>query len=318
MSNSLIFSKRNLENATSFSFNEIMFEWEDQIADTLGLDFICPQEANDSLEVLKDGSLGAEYRAFGFDMAVMPYPHMSSAENMSVCIIDFYLKEDEWDDFISAYRVNDKVFITSREVYEKLIKYDGMLSIEHMPVTLPDKYALDITDDWDKRPYDVVVVGNNSPVLKGWLDDYEKSHDVNILRRGSGLQWPVYSSKNGFVGYVLLREHYFELLKQCKVVLYSTSGLDGSRHDTNGYHQVTPRFLEYLSCGCNVIAKYDDNADTDYFELGDMSFRVTDYNSFEAQMDRALESAPNLESYSAYLKKHYTSTIIDQIGSILI
>ena len=48
-----------------------------------------------------------------------------------------------------------------------------------------------------------------------------------------------------------------------------------------------------------------------------MSFRVTDYDSFETQMDKALETGPDLEKYGKYLKKHYTSTIVDQVKSVL-
>ena len=179
-----------------------------------------------------------------------------------------------------------------------------------MPLTLPDKYRLN-PDVPIEKTYDLVLVGRQNPVLLDWLRKYEKSHSITYVYRGeiSAGEFPYYTNRGEYVGNINTREDYFSLLRKSKVAFYTTPGMDGGDKRTNGFSQVTPRFLEELSCGCNVIARYKENSDTDFFELDKMITNVNSYNEFAMAMQQALVTTPDLRKYAEYLDKHYTSTL---------
>lgn len=86
---------------------------------------------------------------------------------------------------------------------------------------------------------------------------------------------------------------------------------------SNGFNQVTPRFLEYLACGCHIISRYPDNPDTAYFNLAGMSTRVDSYQAFEETFDRARTIPCDMAGYASYLDKHYTSVRAEALASII-
>ena len=90
-------------------------------------------------------------------------------------------------------------------------------------------------------------------------------------------------------------------------IVYSTPGIDGGETRTNGFNQITPRFLELIACGCHVIARYPSNPDTDYYEINKFCPNIEDYLQFEKRLDYCLETEVNLDNYRHYLLKHYTS-----------
>ena len=50
------------------------------------------------------------------------------------------------------------------------------------------------------------------------------------------------------------RDGYLDSMKKSRIALYATPGIDGGEKRTNGFSQVTPRFLEMVASGCNIIA----------------------------------------------------------------
>lgn len=99
--------------------------------------------------------------------------------------------------------------------------------------------------------------------------------------------------------------------------LYSTPGMDGCKIEANGYNQVTPRFLEYISCGCHVLARYPDNEDTDWYDLQTMAKRINSYEEFEIAVDEARKNPVDMKLYSDYLAKHYTSVRARELEALL-
>lgn len=249
-------------------------------------------------------------RSFRFDM----YPRLRSnpwnSPNVDVCIVDFYLTEDKLDAFYKAYDKVRCLYVSSREVYDYLQTHHPKRKVFHMPLTLPGKYRLDKNTCIDKK-YDLVMVGRQNPVLLEYLKRFEQSHDILYVYRGaiSSGHFPYYTNKGDYVGNIVSRADYFNLMRQGKIALYSTPGMDGGEKHTHGFSQVTPRFLEEISCGCHVIARYVDNSDTDFFELGKMTTKVDTYEEFEKAMLAAMETRVDLECYSNYLDRHYTSCL---------
>ena len=85
----------------------------------------------------------------------------------------------------------------------------------------------------------------------------------------------------------------------------------------DGFSQVTPRFLEMVASGCNIIARYKTNADTDYYELEKFCQSINTYEEFEKEMDKCRIKGPDMTFYSSYLKKHYTSKRVEELQVIL-
>jgi hypothetical protein len=108
------------------------------------------------------------------------------------------------------------------------------------------------------------------------------------------------------------------LMSQSKVGLYATPGIDGDEIRTNGFSQITPRFLEYVSCGCHIIARYNENSDAKFYEIETFSPSIQTYEQFESNLDYALKNEINKTKYSNYLHKHYTSNRAELLKSIIL
>lgn len=253
---------------------------------------------------------------FSFDMSPILINKGMNKPYNSVCIIDFFMREG-LDDFYSAYSNVKHLWVSSREVYDYLQSMGPKRQVEYMPLTLPDKYRITPETKIEKK-YDVIMQGRQSKVLLEWLEQYAKTHDITYVRRGKveNNNFPYYNNRGEFVGFGNTREQYLSLLRGGRIAFYTTSGCGGDNRGkiNHGFHQVTPRFLEEISCGCNVVSFYEDNSDTDFFELSRMSRRVDSYSDFEKAMDASLSSAPDMGKYSAYLERHYTSVVAKEVA----
>lgn len=106
-------------------------------------------------------------------------------------------------------------------------------------------------------------------------------------------------------------------MRQARCALYSTPGIDGGEARTNGYNQVTPRFLEEIACGCNVICRYKPNSDTEYYEMEKYWKNIETYEDFSIEFEKALFEEADMEFASKYLSKHYTSVRAYQLKELL-
>lgn len=313
----LIITQRSYQHWPSY---DLVYEWEDELVKALpSSKLFYAKEAK-----LKDRDLyNTLYRrlrinvhqltlrnkgAFMFAMAPVIDKNIWNLPNVKVNIVDFYPTEEILPAFYRNYDRVNTIYVSSREVYDYLVSHNPQREIRHLPLTLPDKYSITYETSFDKV-YDLIMVGRQSPTMTGYLHQYEKTHRISYVYRGKieGNNFPYYTNKGEFVGYVNTRDDYFRLLRNGRIVLYSTPGIDDGK-ETNGFHQVTPRFLEALACGCHVISQYVDNSDTEFFELGKMSLRVENYQDFETAIDKSLNTKVDMEKYSHYLEKHYTST----------
>lgn len=324
-----VVSLRDIEHWPSW---HLVYEWEDEIVKAIPNARIYKRKeiyiAGKRLFENIRRRLGIDVSGFSLSKTPCFYYDMSPSRKNealnkpynNVCIID-YCNRNHLDELYKSYSNVGHLFISSREAYDFLVESKFGLPVEHLPLTLPDKYAITPETKIDKE-YDLIIQGRQSPVLLDYLDKYEKTHNVNICRRGKveGNNFPYYDGSGKFVGMGNTREEYINLLRKSRVAFYSTSGIDGDpkKDSNNGFHQVTPRFLEEIACGCNVISRYVDNSDTDWFELGKMSTRVNSYEEFEAAMDKAIATPPDMAVYAKYLEKHYTSVIAKRLAEIII
>ena len=316
-----ILTKRSFEHWPSY---DLVYEWEDVLKES----FACLLE--DERKILYNKYfkripllpqlVQTSKSAFKFEMFPILKYRADNQSNIIPCIIDYYLTDEHLSDFISSYIRNKIVCISSKEVYDYLKNkgIDGKLNLVHFPLSISDKYKVTKHTKFEKK-YDLVLMGRQNPILKGFLDAYIKEHNdfYYVYREQRGNEFLYYTSRGECLGDINTREKYIELMKQAKCGLYATPGIDGGETRTNGFSQVTPRFLELIACGCHVIARYKQNSDTDFYQINKFSESIDDYESFERALDYARNNPVDMNKYSIYLSNHYTSSRANLLSQII-
>jgi hypothetical protein len=314
-------TKRKHENWLSY---HLVYEWEDIISETLGIKFVYESAFFNYINLLqrklKFGFFSLlkekKYQLF-FNIAAGIRSDNYNCPSIIPVIIDFFLPKDKLKNFVEAYNCNPFILISSLEVIKFLDKNKCPLKYYHYPLSLSDKYRITADTYFDKK-YDLVLMGRQHPILEAWLNRYvEKYPDFYYVHRVlRGNKSFYYTNRNEYIGNVDKREDYISLLRQSKIGFYSTPGMDSSRI-TNGFNPVTPRFLELISCGCHIIARYPKNVDTEFYQISEFSPNIDTYEQFEEQMQRALSTDIDRRKYTSYLEKHYTSTRTSLLRNIL-
>lgn len=313
-----IITERGYQDWPSF---DLVYEWEDIIADKLNIPLYLKNKFSTNRFIKRipfiKYLLCPKQNSFIFEMSPMTKYHIWNKKNIIPYIIDFYLKPEQLNEFYIQYKKNPIIFISSKEVFLFLKQQNCPLNIIHLPLSISDKYRITEQTILNKK-YDLVMVGRQNPVLEEYALKYAKLHkDFKfVYRKLEGKRFLYYTSDNECLGDINTRDKYMQLMKKSKCGLYSTPGIDGGEQRTNGFNQVTPRFLELLACGCHVIARYKENSDTDFYQLKDFSPSIKNYEEFEKAMDSIRTKTIDLDKYVKYLSQHYTSnrvTILKQI-----
>lgn len=233
-------------------------------------------------------------------------------------IIDFYLNKNELPSFERAYSKNPLVLISSKEAFDFLKANNCQLPIAHVGLSLPDKYLKQPIGD-ASRKYDFLFVGHRNPILYFMVQEYVASHPdcTYVYQKYDGVNHTYYASTGEELGNMNSREQYFALLKSCKIALYSTPGIDGGEIRTRGFNQVTPRLLELLSSGLHVIARYEENSDTQYYQLQEYFPNIKSYSQFESIADQMLHVPFDANKAQCYLEKHITSQRAKQLATLI-
>lgn len=237
-----------------------------------------------------------------------------NSSNVIPLIIDFFLSESDLPQFYEEHNKQPLILISSKEVFDFLTNHGCPLNIKHLALSLPDKYAINENSSFEKK-YDFALMGRQNEVMRQWLYKYlEEEPDLYyVFRQDKGQGMMFYTNKGECLGEMSSRIQYMRLLQQSKCGLYSVPGLDGDCKQTNGFHQLTPRFLELIASGCHVIARYVDNSDTDYYKVRDICPNITTYEEFRERMDFCRRTPVNMLHYSDYLSNHVTSARVNQL-----
>lgn len=312
-----IISHRRYEKWPSW---DLVYEWEDVIEKLYPAKiYLDTYRRQNSKKLEKYRFLDWFILPFGQKIVFHMTPQIDSYAdhhcNIIPCIIDFYLKSaDELNAFYRSYAKNQIVLISSKEAYDFLKGQNCPLNIQHWPLSISDKYEPQAEY---RKEYDLVMVGRQNPILEKFVHLYAKKHDdfTFVYRVTEGSNFHYYSSNGEFIGDVNNREDYMSIIRKSRVGLYSTANMDID----NGisYNQVTPRFLELITSGCHIIARYKRNSDTDFYGLERFCNSIDTYEQFEKEMDYARSHRVDICKYKNYLKQHYTSTRVEQLKRIL-
>ncbi len=319
-----ILTKRNWQHNYAY---DLVYEWEDVFASTLQLPLVDEKELINNRYVklipLLSTALQTNKVSFAFEMeSIGCHWFTNRKKNIIPFIIDYYPQEKGiygYDMFNFLYKKHPAVFVSSAEVYEHLKSLGDKIKVNiyHVGLSLSDKYRLAPNASFNKK-YDLVLFGRQSPVLMGYLEQYKKNHQdfIYVYNKRINGQLLYYTSNGELLDDVNTRGKYMGLMKNAKCAFYTTPGID-SEKVTHGFNQITPRFLELLSCGCHIIARYVDNADARFYEIDQFCKSIDNYSQFSQALDYARNNDVDIQKYASYLEKHYTSVRANQIKEIL-
>ncbi|MEO6979731.1 MAG: hypothetical protein ABI113_15185, partial [Mucilaginibacter sp.] len=279
----IIYTERYFNNWPTWP---LIYEWENVIAGSLSLEFADSSKASvttlyldkilrftsrnifgDNRLIIFADKFISKPPAIFFELLPRGSFYFTGSKNTIPVIIDFS-KTIDLKLFYNAYKNCKAVLIANLQAYNYLKQSKCPLNIYHFPQSLADKYKISPGAGF-KKMYDVIIPGRVDSVLLGFLTAYQKKFpDIECLYREYINQEFVYiSNKTGIHYRGHKRDEYMNLLKASRVTLYSTVGIDGDEERTGGFSPVTPRFLEMVSAGCHIMARYPVNEETQYFEL---------------------------------------------------
>lgn len=241
-----------------------------------------------------------------FTLYPKKYYSLYSSSNKIPFIIDFDYGVD-LKTFYRVYKNCEKIIISSRVAYEYLREKKCPLNIVHVPLSIKSNLSINRIDIKDRK-YDVFIARQN-PVLMDYLKQYEQTHpDINYVIRKwednklySGSAF--YSNKEGRLGSFSDRRAYFELLANSKVAFYSTTGSDVPQ--SRFMNHVTPALFEYLTAGCQIILRWYDTPDSEFFKLSHYFENIKSYEAFERKLDEYLSAVQNpYELCDDFLEKY--------------
>ena len=210
--------------------------------------------------------------------------------------------------------------VTSKQVYDYLSTKELPIKFGHFPLSISDIYRIS-PDTTFEKDIDIVLMGRQNPVLLEWLNRYCDTHPGLIIAssKRQNDNYNYYTQDGQFVANAVTRSQCMDLMQRSRVSLYSTKGMDNDYTDfaTNGFSQVTPRLFECMVTGNHIISRYQDNEDTDYYELNSLCPHTDSYESFKRQLTEYLEIPVDMKFYSEYLEKHYTSTRVELLEELI-
>lgn len=303
----------------------IIYEWEDDISKIMNIPVVgIPsyfQIANRYR--IHNTLLGPQKDTFRYVINGRDNDEPMNNKHIIPCIIDFFEQGDDLQDFYRKHSKNRIVLVSSPFDYQYLLENNCPIKIGLFPYSLSDRYS--IKSRIIEKKYDIVLTGRQDPLLYSFFLEYVKRHpDVTYVKRGKELENDTNKTKgyylNGrdLLGAIQSREDFMRLQSLGKVTLYGVQGyIPGF---TEGFYHMTPHFLEIIACGCHVIAHYPSGSngiDAQFYEFDKFSPSVNTYDEFEVAMDAALSSEVDLDLYSSYLKKHYTSVRAKELEELL-
>lgn len=338
-----IISDRKYESWVSF---QLIFEWEDQLSKILNIPIIDnPDRVETNLKnsikyniseriiypVIKICRFIKRCFKRESEITYSLYFHLtvtsliqlkkSRLKRIIPVIVDAFISEDYLPDFYKKYGDCPLVLISSIETYDYLKSVNCPLNIKYWGLSLSDEYRLDVGKEYNKT-IDILLAGRQNSVLLMFLEQYLQDHkNLEVVRSDIEDGQLIFTSNNrGILGSFNDREEYINLLRQSKIIMYATPGIDGGEVRTKGFNPVTPKYLEALSSECKIVARYPDTVETRLYELDKICSSTDSYDTFKLHMNRYLDNENKIDKslYSSILNKHYTSVRAKELENLII
>lgn len=212
--------------------------------------------------------------------------------------------------FTKTYAEHKLVLISSYNAFRYLTGNGQHESnLRHLPLSLPDKYEFDRTIYYQRREFDLILPGRPNKRALSWLAQFAtRNPNFEYLSYRSIDNRHVYVSNKGREFDCRTRQAYLTLLRDCKIAVYSTQGVDGNRES---FDHITAKLFEGICAGCLMIGLYPETDESVAFRVSDVCPSVREYDDFERTLllymtlDRDEEG---YERYADFLSANRTSS----------
>ena len=312
-----IISIRNKKDLRTRSW-DIVFEWENIIAQKLNLNIVEKKGSfffffMQRLHLSKAFNLlfRSSHLSLEFVTDVKLKANSYASCNTIPIIIDFwYEKDEEIIKFIEHFKYVPLLFVTNKEVQTLLSSYVCPFAVEHFPLSLPDQYKLQDSSITKGKEYEFGFVGRIDNFFWELIQKYAERHEdfEYVYSKGISVEREFWTNKGRYLGKDEGRESYINFLRKTKISSYSTPGMDETKKVK--YNQVTPRLLEMLANGCQVIGHYPLSDDVIWYNLPSVVKSVENYEDFEKELDSLRKKDFDFDKVSGFLSRHYTSSSV--------
>ncbi|RZK26443.1 MAG: hypothetical protein EOO43_02800 [Flavobacterium sp.] len=250
-----------------------------------------------------------------FEMYPTSYYSLVPMKSRIPYIIDFDMGVN-LQKFYYNYRNCSIVLISGKEAYNYLKAKQCPLNIQHVPLSLSDRYR--ITNENPLKKYDIFI-GRKNKILESFLKKFLQAypHTEYIVPEIKGKKYFYRSNIRGIIGEFPDRKSFLNLLSECRVAFYTTPGMD--EPNTKFINHVTSRLFEFVVSRCLLLGRYPDNSETREFKVAKVCPHIAEYDSFEKLMVSYLHPKVKLNNsnYSEYLSENYTSGRVAILKTIL-
>lgn len=330
---SKIYSTRN---SNSEVYSHLIYEWEDDYSKCLNIPIysfssrkekylrytfkIAKKIKLDGLLQKINSLIKPKSYSFIFELYPRKYFSFQVFSNKIPLIIDFDYHVD-LEVFYNVYKNCKLILISSLEAYNYLKVNKCPLNIAHLPLSISSNHSLNVNTVKDKE-IDLIVVRSNK-VFEKYLKEFSNKHkDFEYVER----RWEggeiyknnvYYSNKRGILGEFSDRSSYLNLLRNSKVALYSTPGFD--ENTKRFMNHVTPSLFEFISSGCQIIARYPKNHETDFYNLEKISPSIDTYENFEKLLLGYINNSSSsyLKNSENFLESVYTKSRVEKLKMII-
>lgn len=318
-----------IRDTRQLSYWDIVFEWEDEFSSVLGVPLIRVGQRYDRISKpalprkilnrlngyqLADLFFKPKDQYLAFHIGPPGSYSFYTRPDVVPVIIDFWKYED-LSRFEKIFRLSPVVLITSYEVFLYLKEKKVNLPLEHLALSLPDRFYN--KTQGGIRDIDMIQIGRRNAFLDSCMSRFLETHpDTHYVRaERTGDDYRIISNKHGDMGIFEDRASFINLLRRAKISLVSAPGMDEGDKRTGGFSPVTPRFLESAASGCWLIGAYPENDDFVWYGIREVCESVKAYDAFERQAIRYLAD-PKSPDYSTFLQRHLTSERARQLLKI--
>ena len=289
-------------------FNQIMYEWEDDISLGLKMDVKKPSIICYAISKFLDkrNFFHRMTRIIRQDnkknLAFLMFP-FSYSNFCPYSIVPIFL--DTFEKYVeevkNAIKNIDVVVFTNYEMYLEQKNYYPNKKIFYIPLGIATRW---VSEDVPNKKIDVVQVGRPNSKLHEWMLQYcKKNPKVEYVYRDTLESQEYISTTRGKIGMCSTREEYIDLLKSSKISLVSTPGAD-DKSRTGKYDFFTPRFFESACCYCKMLGRYSNNAEAEYLHIDQVCDNVDSYEEFELKLSIALSTSVNKELFLDFTKRN--------------
>lgn len=300
---------------------DIVFEWEDQISQTLNVPLVYVGKRYDKIYQPGFGKkilnrlniyqwidryfLLKEPKFLAFHIGPPGVYSFYTSMNVIPIIIDFW-KHEDINRLEKIFKYSKVVFVTSKEVHNYLKSIQARVTLEHLSLSIPDKYLK--LPKGSTKDIDIIQIGRSNALFNEYvnkfLEMYPSTHYVSAKKINDEVE--IVSNKHGSIGKNKSRAEFMNLLQRSKISLVSAPGIDEDRKRTGGFSPLTPRFFEGAACGCRLIGLYPQNEDFKYYGISQICPSVNTFSEFKSLVMKYLAESKTPD-FRTFLENHLTS-----------